>query len=81
MNSMNQLLELLAQCLNTSKSNLTISTKNEDLDTWDSLAIINLAISLEGEYGISFTAEEVEQLKSVKAIIEVLERHEIAIAC
>lgn len=77
---MNQLYELLRQCLNTSESNLNIETTSDDLDTWDSLAIINLAISLEGEYGISLTAEEVEQLKSVKAIIEVLRRHEIAIA-
>lgn len=77
---MNQLLRLLAQCLNTSESELNIETKSDDLDTWDSLAVINLAISLEGEYGVSLTAEEVEQLKSVKAIIEILGRHEIAIA-
>ena len=76
---MNQLFELLGQCLNTSESNLNIDTKSDDLDTWDSLAIINLAIALEGEYEISLTAEEVEQLKSVKAIIEVLGRHEVAI--
>lgn len=76
---MNQLFELLGQCLNASESNLNIDTKSDDLDTWDSLAIINLAIALEGEYEISLTAEEVEQLKSVKAIIEVLGRHEVAI--
>jgi acyl carrier protein len=76
---MNQLLQLLAQCLNTSESELSIDTKSDDLDTWDSVAIINLAISLEGEYGVSFTAEEVEQFNSVKAIVEVLRRREIAI--
>ncbi len=76
---MSQLLELLAYCLNTSKSELNIDSKSDELDSWDSLAIINLAISLEGEYGISLTAEEVEKLKSVRAIIEVLGHHKIAI--
>jgi acyl carrier protein len=77
---MNQLLQLLAQCLNTSEAELNIDTKSDDLDSWDSLAIINLAIFLEEEYKVSLTAEEVEQLKSVKAIIEVLGHHKIAIA-
>lgn len=76
---MSQLLELLAYCLNISKSELNIDSNSDELDSWDSLAIINLAISLEGEYGISLTAEEVEQLKSVRAIIEVLGHHKIAI--
>lgn len=80
MNTMDQLLRLLAQCLNTSEADLSNDTRSDDLDTWDSLAVINLAISLEGEYGVSLTAEEVEQLKSVKAIIEILGRHQIVIA-
>jgi acyl carrier protein len=79
MNPMDQLLRLLAQCLNTSESDLSIDTRSDDLDTWDSLAVINLAISLEGEYGVALTAEEVEQLKSVRAIVEILGRHQIVI--
>lgn len=76
---MNQLLQLLAKCLNTNESELSIDTKSDDLNSWDSVAVINLAISLEEEYGVSFTAEEVEKFNSVKAIIEILRRREIAI--
>ena len=76
---MKQLLQLLAECLNTSASELTIDTESDDLDTWDSVAVINLAISIESEYGISLSADEVELLRSVKAIVEILERHEIDI--
>jgi acyl carrier protein len=77
---MNELFRLLAQCLNTSESDLSVDTVSDDLDSWDSLAVINMAISLEGEYGVALTAEEVEQLKSVKSIIEVLGHHKIVIA-
>jgi len=77
---MNELFRLLAQCLNTSESDLSVDTVSDDLDSWDSLAVINMAIVLEGEYGVALTAEEVEQLKSVKSIIEILGRHKIVIA-
>ena len=76
---MNQLYRLLSQCLNTSEVKLNISSNTDNLKKWDSLAIINIAISLEEEYKVSLTAEDVEQLKSVKAIVEVLARHKIAI--
>lgn len=77
---MDQLLRLLAQCLNTNEAYLSIETRSDDLDTWDSLAVINLAISLEDEYGVALTVDEVEQLKSVKAIVEILGHHKIVIA-
>ena len=80
MNTMDKLLRLLAQCLNTNEADLSVDTRCDDLDTWDSLAVINLVISLEGEYDVALTAEEVEQLKSVKAIVEILGRHQIVIA-
>lgn len=80
MSTMDKLFTLLAQCLNTSEADLNIFTRSDDLDSWDSLAMINLVIALESEYCVALTAEEVEQLKSVKAIIEILGRHQIVIA-
>jgi len=77
---MNELFQLLSQCLSISESDLTLDTNSDVLDAWDSLAMINIAISLESEYGVSLTAEEVEQLKSVKSIIEILGRHTVVIA-
>lgn len=77
---MNQLLLILAQTLNVSETDLTLETTAEDLETWDSLAIINLAVAIEGEFGISLTAENVEALVSVKSIVDVLESHGVALA-
>lgn len=77
---MNQLLLILAQTLNVSETDLTLETTAEDLETWDSLAIINLAVAIEGEFGISLTAENVEALVSVRSIVDVLESHGAALA-
>lgn len=77
---MNELFRLLAQCLNTSESDLSVDTVSDDIDSWDSLAVINMAIALEGEYGVALTAEDVEQIKSVESIIQTLGRHKIVIA-
>lgn len=77
---MDQLFAVLAEVLNTSPSELTPSTTRDHLDSWDSLAIINLAIALEGEYGISLSAAEVESLTAVKAILALLDKHGVVIA-
>ncbi len=77
---MDQLFSVLAEVLNTSPSELTPDTTRDHLDSWDSLSIINLAIALEGEYGISLSAAEVESLTTVKAILALLDKHGVVIA-
>lgn len=77
---MKQLFLILGQTLNLNETDLSLDTTADDLETWDSLAIINLAVAIEGEFGISLTAEEVEALVSVKSIVEILERHGVALA-
>ena len=78
---MKQLLLILGQTLNVSEADLSFDTTADDMETWDSMAVINLALAIEGEFGISLTAEDVEALVSVKSIVEVLKRHEVAIDC
>ncbi|MCC6129677.1 MAG: acyl carrier protein [Acidobacteria bacterium] len=41
---------------------------------WDSFATLNLATALEEALGISFTVDEIAELVSVEAILEVIER-------
>ncbi len=51
---------------------------SQDLDVntvlgWDSMNHLNLVIALEESFNVSFTTEEVIQMTSVKAIIEILQ--------
>jgi acyl carrier protein len=41
---------------------------------WDSMNHLNLVIALEESFGVSLTTEEVIQMTSVKAIVEILNR-------
>ena len=75
METTNQLFSMLAVLLNTGVANITIDLTRDEIETWDSLAIINLAIALEGEYRISLKAEEVESLTTVRAVVEILNKH------
>jgi len=50
---------------------------SEDLDVnsvagWDSMNHLNLIISLEESFNVSFSTDEVIQMTSVKSIIEIL---------
>ena len=52
---------------------------NEDLDMnsvigWDSMNHLNLIISLEQSFKVSFTTDEVIQMISVRNIIEILKK-------
>lgn len=42
---------------------------------WDSLAHVNIVFSVESELGIEFSAEEIERLDSVEALVRLSESH------
>ena len=51
---------------------LTPQLAASDVDTWDSLAQINLIVSLEDEFGIEFTTQEHMAMKSVGDLVDIL---------
>ena len=55
------------------KVTITIDTKREDIEQWDSINQLNLIIELEDFYKISLTRSEIEKLNSIKYLIEVIE--------
>lgn len=77
---MDALLNLIAQTLNVRPSEINVDTARESIDTWDSLAVINLTVALEAEYGVSLSAEDVDSLISVRGILDVLKRHGVTLA-
>ena len=47
----------------------------ETIKAWDSVRHLTLVMALEERFGISFEAEEIPELISVRAISEALDRH------
>ena len=44
-----------------------------DLESWDSLGNFNLLLAIEEFYDLRFSMDEIESIKSVNKIIEILE--------
>ena len=52
---------------------LTAETTPEDIEGWDSLANINIIISIEEEFGIKFAIEDIQHSKCVGDMVKVIE--------
>ncbi len=48
-------------------------TTSETLEGWDSLRHMRLVLSLEEEFGVEFTDEEIVELTSIASILKVLQ--------
>ena len=49
-------------------------TSARDIEAWDSLAHINLVMAVEREFGIKFALGELQNLKNVGDMIDVIEK-------
>ena len=52
---------------------LNESTKQEDIDKWDSLGHLNLILAIEAKLGVKFSSDEIVNIKSIKDVIEKLQ--------
>ena len=62
--------ELLQPILNTTGP-LRMEDSPQTIATWDSLAQVNLIVSIEDAIGIELTTDEVLSLNSVAAVVKV----------
>lgn len=51
-------------------------TKREEIEAWDSLGVLTLIARLDEDYQILLTEEEIQQLKSVEDILDLLRKRE-----
>lgn len=51
---------------------VSADTKAADVEGWDSLANVRLFIELEGKFGIRFNASEIENLKNIGEISNLI---------
>ena len=77
---MKKIYLILSDLLDRDENDFTMDSTSFQFENWDSIAIINLAVALEDEYGISLSAVDVESLTSVQAIVSVLKKQDIAVA-
>lgn len=70
-----KLLQILADTLGVDRGTLNAETSMENTPAWDSVAHLNLVLSLEQAFGQRFSPEEFMQMQSVAAILRALAAH------
>ena len=66
--------DILADVLDNESLHLTEASTAEDVVDWDSINQVKLLIGLENELNFRFSSQEVEGLKNVGALIDLIER-------
>jgi acyl carrier protein len=72
MDSFEKIQYVIATTLKVSPDKITKETSDKDLATWDSLAHVNLMMSLEQTFDLFLEVEDFPKLTSVPAILEYL---------
>ena len=72
MDLFDQVQHVIASTLKVTPDKISRETSDKDLASWDSIAHVNLMMSLEQTFDVLLEVEEFAQLTSVPAILEYL---------
>jgi len=64
---------LVADVLGAPLASISAQSSHENVQGWDSMAMINLMMAVEAEFGVQLTVEDATGLDSVQAIIKVIQ--------
>ncbi len=70
-----KLVRLLSDTLGVSACAISEDTVMANTPAWDSVAHLNVCMSVEAEFGVSLSPEEMIDMTGVLAILAVLHRH------
>jgi acyl carrier protein len=63
---------MAADVLQVDSASITPDSSPETIESWDSVQNLNLVLALEAEFGFEFAPEEMDQMKTVGKIAEVV---------
>lgn len=68
-------VEWIAKLFEISPALLTPDTLRDDISAWDSLGILTLMASLDSDFGIVLTDDDVQEIKKVGDILDIMRRN------
>jgi len=68
-------VEWIAKVFETSPDQLTPDTPREAVAAWDSLGVLTLMANLDSDFGIVLTDDDVQGIKTVGDILQVMKRN------
>lgn len=63
---------IVAEVSEVEVERVTLLSSPHNLEEWDSLAQVNIVLSLEQEFGRQFSPDQIERMVSVEKIVETL---------
>jgi acyl carrier protein len=72
-----KLRELMADVFLISPSEFRPDLRREEVDTWDSLGLVSLALAVDETFGYHMTQDEAVGVQGVPDLVRVLESHGI----
>ena len=75
--SPSEILAWVAEVFETPVDKIRPETKKDEIDAWDSLGILILMARMDEDFHILLTEEEIQRLRSVGDIIDVLRKHDV----
>ena len=73
--SASKIIEIFQDILDIENGKINLNSTPKDIEEWDSIATINIIIAIEDEFGIKFKLKDIQEAKSVKDFLELLEAH------
>ncbi len=70
MNNKEKILDLMSTILN---KEITEDDTNSSVDTWDSMAQLEIIVTIEEEFGIKIPEDKIPEMTSIKKILEVID--------
>jgi acyl carrier protein len=80
MENRQKLRDLLIEVLLLTDQEFSFDLKREQVETWDSLAVVAIAAGIDETFGYHFTPDEAVGITGVRDIITILEREGIRFA-
>ena len=74
-----RLYKILSQVLNIPIEQINNESSPDTITEWDSLKHMNLVLTIEQEFDIQFTEEQIIEMLNVALIVETLKEHQIDI--
>ena len=69
-----RILQLAADTLGEPVDRVSRSSGPHELESWDSLAHLNLVVALEDEFGLEFGPDDIASMSSIGAIVELIQK-------
>lgn len=80
MSNRDKLRDLLLEVLLLTDDEFSYELKREQVETWDSLAVVAIAAGVDETFGYHFTPDEAVGITGVQDIIKILEREGMSFA-